>query len=813
MEGGGMKSLRFVLTGLFSRKLRQIGAGTGLAVLLLLLSLITVAYGLTLVVRGLSLSFAIGLVTLGQLIGWLMARSKWEAWQSAGLACLLGLAVLFLHVGQLAAVLFALLLRTNSLVGVLFRGPLGTYNRFEVVRQTWSAGEQLLEGVSVLLGRIAAYFYFLLSGRGAFDPLANLILWGIALWCMAAWASWLVRRHSKPVAAILPGGVVLAACLSYSRSEPTILLALLASTLLLILLVEHQSLRRGWEVENIDYSEELSLDIAMIAVPMAAMILAAAAFSPSIAPRRIMMLVQDALRNPNSQIANLGDSLGLQQAPPRDYAYDQLRSPGMPRRHLLGSGPELSQEVVMEVRTLQIEVPSEVGSAAPGHLAHLNYWRSLNYDIYTSSGWTTDRLETHSYRAGQPAQPPGSSSDEHMLVVLPHHITLTQEFNTFGGSQAMLYAAGMVLTVDTDYQLAWSPFLNQAGPDIFGGMVERPHYQVRSQVATALGDRLNLSSSSYPDEIRSRYLALPDTLPQRVHSLALELTATLPTSYERALAIESYLRSIPYSLDVPIPPRNRDAVDVYLFDLKQGYCDYSASAMVVLARAAGIPARLVTGYAGGNYEPARGVWVVTAADAHSWPELYFPGTGWVEFEPTGGRPGLEYLLEGQPMAQSPLEIEPTSTSKSPLAGRIGWYLLGLFLVAFALSLAGWQVDRIRLARMSPDRTVILLYGRFLMNGIQLASEAKLSETPYEFAAKLSAWMERLSASNRWVKRLAVQTPDINRLTMLYTRTVYSPHPPSRVEQDQAIKDWNRIRWRFWLLRLSPWSISGSTAHE
>jgi hypothetical protein len=361
--------------------------------------------------------------------------------------------------------------------------------------------------------------------------------------------------------------------------------------------------------------------------------------------------------------------------------------------------------------------------------------------------------------------------------------------------------------------LAWSPFLNQAGPDIFGGMVERPHYQVRSQVATVLGDRLNLSNTSYPDEIRSRYLALPDTLPQRVHSLALELTATLPTSYERALAIESYLRSIPYSLGVPIPPRNRDAVDVYLFDLKQGYCDYSASAMVVLARAAGIPARLVTGFAGGNYEPARGVWVVTAADAHSWPELYFPGTGWVEFEPTGGRPGLEYLPESQPMAQSPLEIEPTSTSKSPLAGRIGWSLLGLFLVAFALSLAGWQIDRIRLARMSPDRTVILLYDRFLMNGIQLASEAKLSETPYEFAAKLSAWMERLSASNQWVKRLAVQTPDINRLTMLYTRTVYSPHPPSRVEQDQAIKDWNRIRWRFWLLRLSPWSISGSTAHE
>jgi transglutaminase-like putative cysteine protease len=808
-----MKSLHFGLTGLFSRRLWQSGAGSGLALLLLLLSLGTVAYGLTLVVQGLSLSFAFGLVALGLLMGWLLASSKWAAWKSAGLTFLIGLVVLFLHTGQLAAFMFVLLLRTNSLVTVLFRGPLGTFNRFEVVSHTWSAWVQLLEGVSVLSSRMAAYFYFLLSGRGAFDPLASLILWGIALWCVAAWASWLVRRHSKPMAAILPGGVVLAACLSYSRSEPTILLALLASALLLILLVEHQSLRRGWEAESTDYSEELGLDIAMIAVPMAAMILAAAAFSPSIAPRRIMMLVQDALRTPNSQIVNWGNSLGLQQAPPRDYAYDQLRSPGMPRSHLLGSGPELSQEVVMEVRTLQIEVPPEVSAGALSQIAHLNYWRSLTYDIYTGSGWTTDRPETVTYRAGQPAQPPNSSNDEHLLVVLPHHIILTQEINNLGGSQGMLFAAGTVISVDTDYQLAWRPYPSQAGPDIFGGMVEKPHYQVRSQVATALGDRLYLSSSSYPDEIRDRYLSLPDTLPQRVHSLALELTATLPTTYERALAIESYLRSIPYSLDVPILPRNRDAVDAYLFDLKQGYCDYSASAMVVLARAAGIPARLVTGYAGGNYEPARGVWVVTAADAHSWPELYFPGTGWVEFEPTGGRPGLEYLPEGQPMAQSPLENEPFSTPESLTAARIGWSLLGVVLVALALLLAGWQIDRIRLARMSPDRTVILLYSRFLMDGIHLVSEAKLSQTPYEFAARLSAWMERLSASNRWVKRLAIQTPEINRLTMLYARTVYSPHPPSRVEQDQAIKDWDRIRWRFWLLRLSPWSVSGSTAHE
>ncbi len=74
----------------------------------------------------------------------------------------------------------------------------------------------------------------------------------------------------------------------------------------------------------------------------------------------------------------------------------------------------------------------------------------------------------------------------------------------------------------------------------------------------------------------------------------------------------------------------------FLFDLKQGYCDYFATAMVVLARLNGIPARLAIGYTMGRLDPQRGEYVVTEMDAHSWPELYFPGQGWIPFEPTSG---------------------------------------------------------------------------------------------------------------------------------------------------------------------------------
>ena len=122
------------------------------------------------------------------------------------------------------------------------------------------------------------------------------------------------------------------------------------------------------------------------------------------------------------------------------------------------------------------------------------------------------------------------------------------------------------------------------------------------------------------------------------------MTGSEPTPYDRVRSIERYLRTFPYTLDVPHPPASRDLVDYFLFDLKEGYCDYYASAMVVLARAAGIPARLAIGYASGDYNEKSRRFMVTGADAHSWVEVDFPNTGWVPFEPTASRP----LLEAEP---------------------------------------------------------------------------------------------------------------------------------------------------------------------
>jgi hypothetical protein len=137
------------------------------------------------------------------------------------------------------------------------------------------------------------------------------------------------------------------------------------------------------------------------------------------------------------------------------------------------------------------------------------------------------------------------------------------------------------------------------------------------------------------EDIYNRYLQLPSELPDRVQALSLEITSSAENDYDRVRAIEAYLsNNYSYTLDPGSLPKDRDFVDYFLFDLKQGYCSYYASAMTVLVRSIGIPARYVEGYILPS-EPIRGTtYEITNQQAHAWVEVYFEGFGWFPFEPT-----------------------------------------------------------------------------------------------------------------------------------------------------------------------------------
>lgn len=147
-------------------------------------------------------------------------------------------------------------------------------------------------------------------------------------------------------------------------------------------------------------------------------------------------------------------------------------------------------------------------------------------------------------------------------------------------------------------------------------------------------DALREDSAGGPGDVEELALAVPGSpFEAEIRALAAEVTAGASTTYDQALALQSYLRSPEFTYDPEIPPaRTDDAVWDFLTE-RRGYCVQYATTMTVLARTLGIPARLAVGFLPGRSD-ADGRFAVTGRQSHAWPELYFEGSGWVRFEPT-----------------------------------------------------------------------------------------------------------------------------------------------------------------------------------
>jgi transglutaminase-like putative cysteine protease len=197
-------------------------------------------------------------------------------------------------------------------------------------------------------------------------------------------------------------------------------------------------------------------------------------------------------------------------------------------------------------------------------------------------------------------------------------------------------------------------------------VLQNQDYTVVSAISTASLQDLRAAGEDYPDWVRRRYLQLPRSVPRRVIDMAHEATNGATSAYDKAAAIETYLRTnFTYSTHVPLVPADRDWVDYFLFDSKQGYCDYFATAMVVLLRSEGVPARVASGFAPGEFDASTGVSVVRENHAHSWVEAYFPRYGWITFEPSAIRaipPRLEEAPSPAPTA-APAPAPSSDTSQ------------------------------------------------------------------------------------------------------------------------------------------------------
>jgi len=175
-----------------------------------------------------------------------------------------------------------------------------------------------------------------------------------------------------------------------------------------------------------------------------------------------------------------------------------------------------------------------------------------------------------------------------------------------------------------------------AGGAIFNSDGERPigTYTAVSDIDKPSPRELRASPDDYPARVSLTYLQLPHRLDPRIRQLAEDITRGAATPYDKARAIEQYLRThYGYTLQLPATTP-ADPIANFLFERKEGHCEYFASAMAVMLRMVGIPSRLVNGFRGGEFNDLTDSYIIRARDAHSWVEAYFPGYGWATFDPT-----------------------------------------------------------------------------------------------------------------------------------------------------------------------------------
>jgi len=248
------------------------------------------------------------------------------------------------------------------------------------------------------------------------------------------------------------------------------------------------------------------------------------------------------------------------------------------------------------------------------------YWHAGSFDRYTGGGWV---------RSGRPNRYDGALDP-------PAAGTTTVE-QTFRAESTV----GVM-------PAAWKPVSVTEGPSegvrvtSAGGLAPAApfdagdSYTVVSEVPAVDAERLDEAGTDYPARVRERYLQLPGSTPERVGRRAREIAGGAVTPHEAARAVGRWLQANrDYSLDVERP--SGDVADAFVFGMDRGYCVHFATAMTVVLRSLGIPARFATGYTPGERVAEDRV-VVRGLDAHAWTEVYFPGIGWIPFDPTPAEP-------------------------------------------------------------------------------------------------------------------------------------------------------------------------------
>jgi transglutaminase-like putative cysteine protease len=481
------------------------------------------------------------------------------------------------------------------------------------------------ERLGNLVGRYNASLYQYFNNIRIEDPLLFITLISSIVWFTAIIGGYSIIRYGKPWLALIISGITLFVTEFYYITERNLFsAAFLIFSLLLLSQTNFMHSLKKWRKKGtlVEFETEFNIGRSALLIGIVLVLLVwnfssvVATFTPgSIQQKKISGLFEQ-VRNEFVKITTpLQGPLVLQQ----EYYGETIG---------LGTGAVLGDDIVFKIESNRFKPP---GSRF--------YWRARTYDQYINYQWNNTINNEIEYSAGEESSiyTPGEDLPERIFTFHP-------EINL-----GLLYTPIYPLEINRNATLV-AKDIPDSGLDLVAVTTERTiysgeTYQVRSYIDNPTIWELRESSTEYPTWVTEHYLQLPPDFPPSIRQLAEEITQDEETAYDKTFAITLFLRNnIEYKEQIPSPPKNQDPIEWFLFDLKQGFCNYYASAEVLMLRSIGIPARMVFGYAQGEEDLEDITYTVRRKQSHAWPEVYFGGFGWVEFEPTRGQPALTRLV-------------------------------------------------------------------------------------------------------------------------------------------------------------------------
>lgn len=699
--------------------------------------------------------------------------------------------------------------RTRSRLAHVLSGlmgfTLGVYLTSTVVREaaTLTGQGAILE----LEWRFRLWLYSLITQEPASSRYMFLLVMSLVMWFVAYYSAWAIfRRQQAWWAVILTGLALLVNVTAAKRSLTGYFLAFLIIALLLIVRTSLASYQQEWRRSRVRYGDDLvgsslraGLIISVVAIVLAWLAPEALASRPL---RQAWDRVSEPWRRIQEESSRMFPDLNYQNQPPVIRYSRAMR---------FGGPVELTDAPVADVR-------------ADGG----RYWRFAAFHEYNGNGWTNTDVTTLLLEAGEEgvAQPEFRARHE-----LSQTVVLLQDM----GVDGVLLAAAQPIQVSLPVRAVMGYLtpeeergLTPADAMFPGGpgdptllyprepQVQGATYGVLSSVTHADEVSLRLSGTDYPDWIVPRYTVLPESVPGRVRLLAEEVTADAATPYDKAIALRDYLRGFPYNEAIAAPEPWQDGVDYFLFEAQEGYCTYYASAMVVMLRLVGVPARYVEGYSNGS--PESGVYHLLEWDGHSWVEVFFPHYGWVEFEPTAADPinarplretgagGLGDDSAGRDGRQEDMSdpaeelYDPDVDLARPDASRAGfWYRARRWLWplvgALALALGSLGVYATRRRRQTEGMSATERVYFDLVNWVRrlLGIRPLAHQTPHEYARSVSWLIPRGRQS-------------IERLADAYVAERFGGKAGDPSDVETAWREVWPMLWQRWAVRLRDGAI-------